>query len=321
MKAFGISRYFRYAACLALAAAFYGCATAPTAEPGRSYIAEKGAEVKKAAMQAYSDGDLRSAREKFMEALRIDRSIENRSAEVEDLINIGRVNILLGEYEPAKYYLYDAVRVGSDTKDERNLSDVYSSLALADQLTGDYAAALDSIDEAINIDSRRGYVSGARLNQKAVIFIETGRKDEAATLLKQAIEINRTGKDIPEIANSYRAMGDLSESVRNYDEAFGYYMKAYNIDKSHGDERKMAVDLERMGELKVKSGSPGEAIEIFEKSYIVRLNCKQTAEALANLSRLIETCRSVGDERKAGFYQRIRSGIIENSSIGRAGTR
>jgi len=306
---------------LAVSAALFGCASVPRHEAGKSYIAEKGAEIKKEAMSAYARGDLRSARAKFMEALRIDRSIENRGSEIEDLINIGRLSILLNEAESAKYYLYDAVRVGVDYNDEHNLSEAYSSLALADRSTGDYGAALDSIDESINIDRRLGVVSGAKLNQKASIYIETGRNEDAALILQQAVKINRLDGNGPEIANSYRTMAELSDSLKSYDEAIRYYAKAYDIDKSHGDTRNVALDLERIGELKVKKGAPQEAIALFEKSYIVRFNSHQVPEALVNLDRLIETCRSVGDENKAAFYRNIKTGIMKDPYGGKTVTR
>lgn len=313
--------FFRFTAALAFVSAIGGCAAGPAVNSGKSYIAVKGVEVKNAAMQAYSKGDYRTAREKFMEALRMDRSIEDRSSEIEDLINIGRVNILLGESETAKYYLYDAVRVGVDADDEKVLSEAYSSLALAHRITGDFAAALDSIDESINVDRRLGAVSGAKLNQKALIFIDAGRGAEAAGILKRAVEINKAERNGPEIANSYRAMAELSGLAGKYEEAMGYYMDAYDMDKSDGDAGKVALDLERMGELRARNGSLKDAIALFEKSYIVRLNGNQTPEALLNLDRLIEAYRSVGDEEKAGFYMKIKAGIMENSVNRKAGIR
>lgn len=316
-----MTAFFHFTAALFMAAVFGGCAAGPAQNSGKSYIAVKGVEVRNAAMQAYSKGEYRYAREKFMEALRIDRSIGNRPSETDDLINIGKVNILLDEPEAAKYYLYDAVRVGVDADDEKQLSEAYSSLALAHRITGDYAAALDSIDESINIDRRLGAVSGARLNQKAMIFIGTGRVAEAAGILRQAVEINKAERNGPETANSYRAMAELSGSAGGYEEAIGYYMDAYDIDKSGGDARKVALDLEKMGDLRARNGSLKDAIALFEKSYIVRLNGNQTPEALFNLDRLIEAYRSVGNEEKAGFYMKIRAGIVEKSVNGKAGPR
>jgi tetratricopeptide (TPR) repeat protein len=316
-----MTAFFRFTAALAFVSAIIGCAAGSAPYSGKSYIAVKGVEVKSAAMQAYSKGEYRYAREKFMEALRIDRSIGNRPSETDDLIYIGRVNILLGEPEAAKSYLYDAVRVGVDADDGKKISEAYSSLALADRLTGDYAAALDSIDESINMDRRSGAVSGARLNQKALIFIDAGRGAEAAGILRRAVEINKAERDGPEIANSDRAMAELSGLAGGYEEAIGYYREAYDIDKSGGDERKVALDLEKMGELSARSGSLKDAIALFEKSYIVRLNGNQTPEAISNLDRLIEACRSVGNEEKAGFYMKIKAGIMEKSVNRKAGPR
>lgn len=302
----------RSALSVIAAAMIAGCAAGP-AKPERSYVEKKGEEARISARDEYSRGNYIRAREKFMESLRIDRSIDNRGGEFADLIDIGRVNILLGEAEEAKTYLYDAVRAGVGLKDEKNLSEAYYTLANADEITGDFASALDSLDESIDIDRRLGVESGARLNLKARIFMDSGRGPEAAEILKRAVYLNRAGRDGVETANSLRAMAELSGAQGKDDEALGYYRDAYEIDKSHGDSRKIALDLERMGDIRARNGGLKDAIALFERSYIVRLNGNQAAEAVANLNRIIDAYVSMGDEKKAGFYLKIKTGIIENS--------
>ena len=99
------------------------------------------------------------------------------------------------------------------------------------------------------------------------------------------------------------------------------YMDALDIDKSHGDLRKVALDLEKMGELRAKNGEVKDAISLYERSYIVRLNCHQTTEALNCIDRIIEAYRSMGNEEKAGFYAKIKLSVIENSADRKAGIR
>jgi tetratricopeptide (TPR) repeat protein len=307
------------ASVAAIVAFSSGCSHTGSAE--RSYIAEKGVEADREAMAAYRGEDYQKARDKFLEALRIDRSIGNRGAELKDLVYIGKSSVALGDYPTALNYLYDAVRVGTGISDDKNLSEAYFTIARADYLTADHAAALDSVDESINLDKKLGTVSAAKLNLKAQIYTKSGRTIEASSILEKAIEINKTGRDGLEMADSYRAKADLLYSEENYEDALKYYMDALDIDKSHGDTRKVALDLEKMGELRAKNGEVKDAIYLFERSYIVRLNSHQTTEALNCLDRIIEAYRSMGNEEKAGFYAKIKLSVIENSADRKAGIR
>lgn len=285
------------------------CSSAPVA-PEQSYMQTKSDEASAAGYSAYSSGDYRKALEKFRESLRINRSIDNRRAEFLDLINIGRTEIALGEYANAKKYLNEGIRLGSTLKDDKNLSEAYATLAKADYLSGDAATALGQIEKSLSIDQRLGVKSGAKLNLKGLIYAETGRKDEAQSVLKAALDINREAKNGPETANSYRAMAELYRISRDLDGAIELYEQAYAIDKSAGMSRRIALDLEKMAELRLEQGKAEDAVFLLERSYIVSLNAGRHTDALVKVEKLIKAYRGLGNENKAVYYTNMRNGLL-----------
>lgn len=290
-----------------------GCAG--KAKSNSEFIRTKAAEVNVAGVGAFKKGEYSKAREKFLEALRIDRSIGNRPSELLDLINIGRASTQMGDYPASASYLNEAIRLGVSIRDDKNLSEAYATLAQANYLSGDSGSAFDNIEESLGIDERLGYKSGAKLNLKALIYIDSGRRAEAGEVLKKALQINKDDNNLLETANSCRAMARLKRDENKTSEAMDLYRLAYDMDKTNGESKKIASDLEGMGELTLKEGRAKEAIALFERSYIVSLNSNMPSQAVSAIDRIIDTYRSLGDEDKAHFYMNIKNGIVTNAGI------
>lgn len=304
-----------------LAISLAGCAGVQKVESDKPFIQAKAAEANRTGADAYARGEYSRALDKFLESLRINRSIDNRAGEVLDLINIGRVYTSLGHYKDAVNFLNDSVRLGVSLKDDKMLSEAYATLAKADYLGGDSVAALDHIAESIQLDEKLGIRSGAKLNLKAVIFIETERRSEAAEALKSALALNKSSKDELEIANSCRAIAEIHRFEGRHDDAFEYFKMAYDIDKNTGDSKKIALDLERMAELHLKAGRNNDAIFLFERSYIVNLNSGYIGRAVQTLDLLIDACRISGNDDKAVRYSKMRDSILSSVEVEKVNVR
>lgn len=288
-----------------------GCAGKAVSD--RPYMETKAIEAGHAGAEAFGNGDYRRALERFLESLRINRSVDNRRGEVMDLVNIGKVFIAMGHYKNAQDYLNDSLRLGVDLKDDILLSEAYGTLAKADYLSGDGASALDHIEESINIDGKDRVISGAKLNLKALIFIEAKRLDDASATLKTAFEVNR--EDDRELANSYRASGELNSARDDRAGAIEAFRKAYDMDKKLGDSVKIAADLESMAELNLKAGDFKEASFLFERAYIVSLNSGRAKDALGSIDKLIYTYKEMGNAEKASYYLRMKEGILSGNRM------
>lgn len=292
------------AAVLAAAILVAGCADFTDI----SYMERMSNESSRRGAEAFASGDSSQALERFREALRIDRSIENRGAELHDLMNLGRVYTSMGRFSEATDFLNEAITLGVNTRESGMLSEAHEAFASAEYLAGNAGTALDHIDEAIQIDSGMGVRSGAKLNIKGMIYTEAGRRGEAAGILKEALEINSSEGDKLETANSYRALGDLFSADGLRADALGYYRKAYEMDLQEGDSRKISGDLVRMAEILLSLGDKAKAAFLFERSYVVGFNSGRRGSPEV-LDKVIGVYSELGESAKAAFYQKVKDGI------------
>ncbi|MBI5345194.1 MAG: tetratricopeptide repeat protein [Deltaproteobacteria bacterium] len=200
------------AVMLAAAITFAGCSPG-SMQADIPYIRLKAASAADGGIKAFAKGDYGRALDRFKEALRIERAIDDRPGEVRALINLGRVFTALGHLESAELYLNDGVTLAGTLKGEERLSaEALSTLAKVEYLRGRQQASLDDIEKALSLDSRLGIASGERLNLKGVIYARAGRLGEAKEALNSALLLNIREKDAVEAANSYRTMAEIKEA-------------------------------------------------------------------------------------------------------------
>lgn len=300
---------------LAVLSGCMGQRPAVGARPERSFMESKAAEAGRRAVSAYEAGDYRKSLSYSMESLRINRSIDNRPGELLDLINIGRILISAGDYERARLYISDAVRLALSSGDSGRLSEAYATQAKADLLSGSVSSAIDSIEEALSIDEKLGRISGERLNIKGMIYLREEMLPEASEAFEEALKANRSDGNGIETANSIRALAKIRWKERKGREALILYRDAYEIDKGGGDSGKIALDLLGMADIYFGDNDFKEAAFLYERSYIVSLNAGDRAGALKSLEMVIESYRALADEAKVIYYTRMRQGL-RGESVG-----
>lgn len=284
----------------------FGCA-APVSER-RDNILSRAAVSSNLGAEAFAGGDYRRALERFTESLRINRSLDNRPGELLDLINIGRVFIAAGNYDDALNYLNKAAQMAENMKDDSKLSEARATIAKAFLLRGDLSAANDEIERSLAIDARLGSKSGARLNIKGLIYLKSGKVSDARAVLTEALDQNKKEDNPVEVANSYRALAKALR-LQGKEDAMSFYVSAYELDKSAGDPRKIALDLAGMADVRIQDRRFADAVFYLERSYIVSLNGGYPGEAVRSLDKLISSYREMGNQDKALFYEKVKEVI------------
>jgi len=274
-----------------------------------SYMMRMSGESSQRGEEALAAGDSSVALERFKEALRIDRSMVNRKGELADLINLGRANISLGRYSEATGFLNEAIMVAVEISDNGRLSEAHAVFARAEYMAGYTAAALDHIEEALQIDKGIGVRSGAKLTLKGLILTGEGRFAEAQNAIDEALSINTAAHDAARTADSYRAYGKLYTARKKAAEALEYYEKAYGMDHTGTDPVTVASDLAAMAELNLSLGERARAAQLFERSYVVSFNSGRRDDAAIVLDRVIGVYTELGDANKAAFYRKVKDGV------------
>lgn len=274
----------------------------------------KSAGVRDEGVKAFSHGDRELALEMFWEALRIDRSVDDRAHEVIDLVNIGRVYISLGRHREAIDVLNEAVRLGKESGQGIGLSEAYATLARAEHLSGEPGIAFEHMEESLHLDESSGIKSGSRLNLQGYILMASGRYAEAEDVLGRALRINASKDDALETANSYRGLAEIRMRSGPGAEALIFYEKAYMLDLVAGDSAKIAADLMKMAELNLKEGRPSQAVFLFERSYLVSINSGSIASAMEAVESIIEVSDRMGYTERGRYYRKIKDDFSDNNN-------
>lgn len=291
-----------------------GCASDKNDRP---FLEKKAAGLEALGVDAWGAGDFDRAYRKFSEALAANRSVDNRAGELSDLINIGRVLILTGDYRSSISYLSEAAALAAGLKDEANLSEAKATLAKAHYSSGNAAAAEAEIDAALAIDERLGRASGAKLNLKASILIDDGHTAEAREILKKALKESESADDLTEAANALRLLAAIeSTEGANMTAALKLYERAYEYDKKLGDPLKIALDLKNMAALNLREGRTQDAAFLFERHYAVAMTIGLVREAIDSIEELIKIYTSAGDGKRAGEYTKLRDSLLQTSGTG-----
>ena len=291
-------RWIFFAALLMLA----GCAAGTKGVGEPPHLMKRADRAAFAGVEAYAGGDYTDALASFNEALGIDRSLDDRSAETMDLINIGRVLIVLGDYDGAVAALNEAVRVATAADDEVGLVSALATLAKAAYITGDRSAALKHLERSFLIGGVKGAETGAILNLQGLIYMDAESISEAKKIFHSALDLNKRRSDDLETANSYRGLAKLSLAEDDPASALYHYMAAYELDRVLGDPARIAFDLNSMASLHLKEGRLKEAAFLFERSYLVNLNSGRPGRARTDIDSLLRIYRRLGDERKVLYW-------------------
>jgi tetratricopeptide (TPR) repeat protein len=291
-------RWILFAALLMLV----GCAAGTKGVPEPPHLMKRADRAALAGWEAYASGDYTDALASFTEALRIDRSLDDRSAEIMDLVNIGRVLIVLGDYDGAVAGLNEAVSVATAADDDVGLVSALATLAKAAYITGDRSGALKHLERSLLIGGVKGAETGAILNLQGLIYMDAGSIPEAKKIFHSALKLNKRRGDALETANSHRGLAKLSLTRDDPASALYHYMAAYKLDRALGDPARIAFDLDSLAGVHLKEGRLKEAAFIFERSYLVNLNSGRLGPARSDIDSLLRIYRKLGDERRVLYW-------------------
>src|SRR5690606_904226 len=143
---------------------------------------------------------------------------------------------------PIKRYLYIAIMLSSismwsqnsiddDPEILQNSIDYHISQAEIDIENYNYFEAQRKLDEALTlaITSKNNKSLGIIYSKKGKLQLIIEEQDEALKSLTKAIEVQRFSKDNINLANSYKTLGEVYLSKKNYALASDYFISAKSL--------------------------------------------------------------------------------------------
>jgi len=270
-----------------------GCGGAQTQRLSSFHL--KAIEHNQNAAKALGNGDYERALGYYMEALKVNRSIENTEGIAINLINIAVLYQKKGNASTADEFIDIAFSM-PDISNEIRSEAAYEKAKI--YLKGkNTVKAKEWVDKSLSLN--RGLREGSRWNLMGRIALTEGKYDEALTIANTALSFNRENKQKAEESNSLRLMAEINAQKGLYSESRELYKKSLDIDKELGDSKKIAMTLRGIGMLSLKQGQFQDAVIFYMRAYDVSSSAGDTEGTSEALDSMSDAYRKSGNEKKA----------------------
>jgi len=275
-----------------------GCASYP-ARPVLSESKELALGVNKLGNSAFKRGNYREALTLYNEALRYNRSIEDRDGIAINMINLAATYRKLEGYESAHEHA-DAILSSSGIEFAAlHLAEASYIKALLYADRREFESAVASIENGMQFCSKAGCDSEGRFyNLLARIAAQKGEPEKALVYAKRGLVLSRRHDDLREVANALRLVADTKREMKLYGGTGKLYEEALATDKELGLADKIAADLRGLGHLFFEQDRFEDALRYFNRALSVSENTETDEEGIALASELIEKCRERLKDRK-----------------------
>ena len=279
----------------------FSCASSKL--PEMSKIQMQAVEFNQRGVHAVESESYDKALLEFQKSLQLNTSIDNQNGVAVNLLNLGRLYLLMNRFDDARVVFDRAIKTGVSLNDPLILSEGYASLGRYYYLTGNNKDALDVLEKAVNIDRKQGnHTIGSKLNILGAVYKNSNKLEDAEKAFNDALKLNKDYAREAEIADSLRGLGDVAAKKGDYQKAREIYENSLSIDKKIGKGNNVSLDLHSLGVASLKVNDVEKALDFFLRAYAVDSSRVDNKRALNNLDKIIEIYRGLGDKNSVETY-------------------
>jgi tetratricopeptide (TPR) repeat protein len=233
---------------------------------------------------------------------KLPKSSEYGRLRAEALIRLGRIQKLIGEYEPSVAAYRNAIRVAERLSDGEDLAaKARRNLADVERLLGRHDKALRHLDLAGKTWERLGDAkSGLTVhNSRGVVFMAQGKYAQAAKAFREGVELARRAGTLPSLANALNDLGIACLHAARYDEALQTFTEALGRMEELADKKGMVACLNNLGMCHERLGQFGEALKFYGRSFELAEKIGHRYALLGSLINIGQCYQYQGDFRSA----------------------
>lgn len=232
-------RQRQYFSLLVLALFLTACGqTAPT----RNARLELAADHSQSAQRAYNRGDYLVALRQYEMALQVDVAVENISGIAIDILNLARVNQMLGRHEVANAYLDKLLQDSALEYEKHYMAAAATQKSLLLLQQGDVTGARLWLEKASLWCVAECTLASVIDNARAAIALRENDADQALHWADRAASSSRSASPL-EYANALRYMSEARLLRGEFETALRLADEALLVDKSLGLPEKIEQDL------------------------------------------------------------------------------
>jgi tetratricopeptide (TPR) repeat protein len=223
----------------------------------------------------------------------------------------GKLSLSLANYEDAKQYFLQGLKIAERLKDKELLASIFSKLTLVLLYQGDYISAEEYSEKIVGIAQER-----RNKNEVAHSFGILGwialiqnNHHKAEEFFKKSLEIGKKLKDKKLIVYALRALGRSAKEQGKYTKARSFLEQSLKISEEIGEKGGRVDILFDLSELGKSQGNIDEAVHKIEEAQAL-------SEEIKDHGRIAEVLEKQGSLAEAqGDYQHARKYYEESLEI------
>ena len=294
---------------------FFGCASAKKTELPAIQI--EAIDSNQRGVLAVEAQKYDKALVEFQTALKLNTSVDNQKGIAINLLNLGRLYLLMERFDDAKTTFDKVVNIGIGLNNQFILSEGYASLGRYYYMTGNNKDAIDNMEKAAAIDRKQSYHTlGNRLNIMGMAYKADNKPEEAEKVFNDALKLNKGYDMEADIADSLRGLGDIWVEKGDYKKAGELYENALAIDKKLGLSAKISIDLSNLGILSLRENNTKKALDFFLRAYAVDSSRGNDKRTLKLLDKIMDIYTALGDKNSAEAYSLEKERLLKHAPEG-----
>ncbi|HXG68142.1 MAG TPA: tetratricopeptide repeat protein, partial [Blastocatellia bacterium] len=244
---------------------------------------------------------LRTAMEKYQEAVALLEQIGDPFIEGQALHGIGRIYNVLGDKLKALEYYDKALPHRRAAGDRRGEATTLNSIGTIYIGLGEYQKALDAFLRALPLRREAGDLRGEAitLNNIGYIYSDLGEYQRALEYYKQVLPLRRAAADRGGEATSLQNIGVTYQNLGDYQKALEYLEQMMAIRKEIGDRRSESNGLAALGGVYKALGENQKALTCFSQALAIDRETGNRFHEIISLRALGQVYFALGDMQKA----------------------
>lgn len=217
---------------------------------------------------AEEQGNYQAALEHYRDALRVRRELGDSRAIAESLLNVGYTYFILGEYDNTAVYLEQALEEYRQDNNQEGVMLARETLAQMEAARGNWDAALAAALKALETsrDLERKGTESVLLGTIGWVAHMQGRYAAALDSMEDALALARELGDLRAIPEYELGLVDVYLDLGALDAAREALGRAEAALEKGGNREQRADLLRQRGEIAIMSGQRGDAVAMLEKA-------------------------------------------------------
>lgn len=163
---------------------------------------------------------------------------QSDTGKISILIQLNDLYYLEGNFEKARNYCEEAVKLYHSSGDKKGISGMYNNIGNSFSEEGKYALSLEYYLKSLNIRESINDEKGmaASYNNIGILYLDQSNFSESIVYLKKSLAIREKLDDKKGIASSYNNIGNVYSRQKNFNSAIENYQMALKSRLENGDK-------------------------------------------------------------------------------------